>query len=289
MVTETVEYFANAARNKFLYLKENFVGYFILSLMAGVYIGLGIMLIFSLGAPLAANGTVGVKTLMGFSFCIALTLIIFAGAELFTGNNMIMTIGALSKKVTWKQVLVLWIVCYLGNLIGSLALAYIITLSGLTVKPELSSFIFKVCSSKMNAPFMELFFRGILCNMLVCLAIWMCTRAKDDTAKILLIFLCLFAFISSGYEHSIANMTLMGLGIFNPLHPASVSWTGYFYNLLPVTAGNIVGGAGIIGAAYWFVPNNNIKEIKNFCAIPIKSKEKPITDINSCVALKLEN
>jgi nitrite transporter len=257
--------------------------------MAGVYIGLGIMLIFSLGAPLAANGIVGTNALMGISFSIALTLVIFAGAELFTGNNMIMTIGALSKKVTWKQVLILWIICYLGNLVGALFLAYIITLSGLTGKPELASFIFKICSSKMNAPFIELFFRGILCNMLVCLAIWMCTRAKDDTAKILLIFLCLFAFISSGYEHSIANMTLMGLGIFNSLHPETISWGGYFYNLLPVTVGNIVGGAGIIGAAYWFIPNNNIKEIKNFCTIPIKNKRKNIADINNYAALKLDN
>ena len=275
MITDTVNKLSVSAQAKTQLLNENFTGFFVLSILAGIYIGLGIMLIFSVGAPLANNGSVGLKVLMGVSFCIALSLVIFAGAELFTGNNMVMTIGALSKKITWKQVIYLWIICYIGNFAGSLLLAYIITLSGLSTKVEIASFIFKICSAKMNAPFTDLFFKGILCNMLVCLAIWMCTRTKNDAAKILLIFLCLFAFISSGYEHSIANMTLLGLGILNSAHPESISWFGYFYNLLPVTLGNIIGGAGFIGAAYWFISNNTAKKLSVVSCIAKESTNLP--------------
>ena len=105
----------------------------------------------------------------------------------------------------------------------------------------------------MGAPLLELFFRAILCNALVCLAVWMGMRAKDETARLLLIFWCLFAFIGAGFEHSVANMTLLSIGLFLPHDPHLVSWAGFARNLVVVTAGNIVGGALCIGLPYWYV------------------------------------
>ncbi|MBF0206904.1 MAG: formate/nitrite transporter family protein [Oligoflexia bacterium] len=252
MVSDTIEKFAISAKTKIDFLNQSFFKYFILSMMAGIYIGLGIMLIFIIGAPLKETGSAATKALMGTSFGIALTLVIFAGAELFTGNNMIMTIGSLEKKTTWPDAIKIWIVSYIGNLFGSLFLAILIAFSGIIFKEPVNTFIIGAAALKMKAPFGELLCRGILCNMLVCLAVWCSARAKDDTAKLILIFWCLFAFIGSGLEHSIANMTLLGMSLFIP-HDATVSWPGFINNLIPVTIGNIIGGGVFIGAAYWFV------------------------------------
>jgi nitrite transporter len=104
----------------------------------------------------------------------------------------------------------------------------------------------------MNAPASELFFRGVLCNALVCLAVWMGLRTKDETARLVLIFWCLFAFIGAGFEHSVANMTLLGMAVLVPHDPSLVSWAGFARNLLPVTLGNVVGGAVFVAGAYWF-------------------------------------
>jgi nitrite transporter len=253
MVSSTVRHFAETSVKKKGMLEGSLPRYFVLSMMAGVYVGFGVILIFSIGAPLDAAHSAGLKALMGASFGIALTLVIFAGSELFTGNNMVMTIGALSGKVTWTDTLRLWTVCYLGNLAGSLLLALAVAGSGLASDAAASAFVLKVTRAKMNGPFLGLFLNGILCNVLVCLAVWLSARAKEDTAKIFLIFWCLFAFIGSGYEHSVANMTLLGVGIFLSHDPGSVSWLGFARNLVPVTLGNIVGGAVFVGAAYWYV------------------------------------
>lgn len=253
MAKETVPKLILAAKGKAKLLNENFMKYFILSMMAGIYVGFGIMLIFSIGAPLKAADSPMLKALMGSSFALALTLVVFAGSELFTGNNMIMTIGSLSKEVSWANTLKVWIVSYAGNLVGSLLLAYVLVQTGLLDQGPLKDFVQGTSAAKMNAPFMQLFFRGILCNMLVCLAIWMGTKAKEDTAKLILIFWCLFGFIGSGFEHSIANMTLLGMALFTPHDPSVISWAGYANNLIPVTLGNMVGGAICIGAAYYYI------------------------------------
>ncbi|MFZ5967128.1 MAG: formate/nitrite transporter family protein [Bacillota bacterium] len=253
MFMETVNKMADSAENKARFINKSVWKYFILAAMAGVYVGFGIMLIFSIGAPFAAANSPATKAIMGASFGIALTLVIFAGAELFTGNNMVMTIGNLTKRVTIGDTAKIWIVSYIGNLVGSLLFAYLVARSGLISNEPQSAFILKVSAGKMAAPAMQLFIRGILCNMLVCLAIWTATRAKEDTAKLLLIWWCLFGFIGAGFEHSIANMSLLGMGLFIPHDAAVVNVAGFVKNLVYVTGGNIVGGALFIGAMYWFV------------------------------------
>jgi len=258
MATETVKALAKAAAGKRDLLNNSLSRYFVLSMLAGIYVGFGIILIFSVGAPLNAAGDAGQKALMGVSFGVALILVIFAGSELFTGNNMVMTIGSLCKKVSWFDTIKLWIVCFIGNLAGALLLSWMIKHAGTFASGAGFAFITKVAIAKGSGSFVSLFMKAILCNMLVCLAVWTTARAKDDTAKILLIFWCLFAFIGSGYEHSIANMTVIGVAHF--VSPETVTWGHFWHNLFPVTLGNMLGGAVFIGAAYWFVANKNLEK-----------------------------
>ena len=253
MEHETIATAAAAARSKAGLLRNSPLQYLILSAMAGAYVGLGIVLIFCIGAPLQAAGSGAVKAVMGASFGVALTLVIFAGSELFTGNNMFMTVGLLSKTVEGAALLRVWVASFVGNLAGSLLLAMATAASGVLSKAPAKEFLLGVVSAKMTAPASELFFRAVLCNMLVCLAVWMGLRTRSESARLVLIFWCLFAFIGSGFEHSVANMTLLGIGLFLPHDPALVSWAGFARNLIVVTAGNIVGGALLIGLPYWFV------------------------------------
>lgn len=233
------------------YLNRSLPGYLVLSAFAGIYLGFSIALIFSLGAPLAAAGSPIVKLVMGASFGIALTIVIFAGAELFTGNNMVGAIGGLSRGITWTDAGLINFWSWAGNLGGSLFLAWIVIQSGVLSKAPQSDFILKVAATKMSLPAWELFLRGILCNWLICLAVWMAGRTTNDAAKIMLIFWCLFAFIGTGFEHSVANQSFLGMALFLP-HGAEISWAGFFYNQFYVVLGNVVGGGVFVGALYWF-------------------------------------
>ncbi|MDG5814156.1 formate/nitrite transporter family protein [Chitinispirillales bacterium ANBcel5] len=253
MVEQSVEAFANMAVKKRDFAKKSPLRYFLLSMMAGVYVGFGIILIFTIGAPLSEHGSAFVRVVMGVSFGVALTLVIFAGSELFTGNNMILTIGSLSRKVKWAESVRLWTFCLLGNLAGSLLLAWVFVESGLGRNESTAQFIALTSQAKSAVPFTELFLRGILCNMLVCLAVWTSGRTSNDGAKVFLIFWCLFAFIGAGFEHSIANMTLIGVTLFLPDIALGEALAGFAANLIPVTLGNFVGGAVFIGAAYWYI------------------------------------
>lgn len=262
MYTQNLEAIIEAAVKKRDAMKESLPRYIVSALLAGAYVGLGIILIFSLGAPLAKAESPIQSLVMGASFGIALTLVVFAGSELFTGNNLFFTISTLAKRTTPGDTLKNWAIVFLGNLAGAVALSLLIVGSGLfkTAGPE--HLIFAASAKKMAAPMSELFFRGILCNWLVCLALWMANRAKDDISKLILIWWCLFAFIASGYEHSVANMTLLSLSVLLPNHPETISIAGWLHNMIPVTLGNMVGGVVFVGMAYWFIsPVRNNKGI----------------------------
>lgn len=240
---------SNAAKAKVNLLKENPMGYFVSSMMAGMFIGFGILLIFTIGGLLTEMPYA--KLIMGLSFGIALSLVVIAGGELFTGNNMIMMSGVLNKKVSIADALKLWLICYVGNWLGSIILAFMFYFAGLATK-NVGEFIALSSSLKMNASISALFFRGILCNILVCLATWCSFRCKSESGKLIMIFWCLFAFITSGFEHSIANMTLLTIGLLSPFS-ADISLIGYFYNILIVTLGNMVGGILFVAIPYYII------------------------------------
>ena len=256
MPRDTVTKFFDIAEKKAGLLETSLRGYLILSALAGIYLGFGIVLIFTIGAPLAAAGHPLTRLFMGASFGIALTLVVFAGAELFTGNNMFMTVAGLQGHVRWARIGKLFFWCYVGNLAGSLLIAWLAANTGLLSGDPQAGFIAKAALAKMSAPFSQVFVRGILANWLVCLALWTASRAGGDGAKLALIFWCLFAFVTSGYEHSIANMSLLSLALFLP-HPDAVTWAGFLHNLIPSTLGNMVGGGIGVGALYWLtLPEN---------------------------------
>ena len=246
MFKEEYELVAGAAKNKILFLKKNPWGYLLLSVLAGMYIGFGTLLIFTGGGLLA--GAPYTRIVMGLSFGIALSLVVLAGAELFTGNNFIMAAGLFTKKVSLADVVKLWLVCYIGNWLGGLLLAALYSLTQLQT-PEIAEFISKSAVAKASIPFMALFARAILCNMLVCLAVWSGFKLKSESGKLIMIFWCLFAFITSGFEHSIANMTLLSVVIMQPGQLALSVW-GYFYNIVVVTLGNMVGGIVFLALPY---------------------------------------
>lgn len=246
MFQEECNAVAKAARVKVALLKDNFGGYFIASMLAGIYVGLAIFLIYSIGGMLADAPYT--KTVMGISFGISLSLVIVAGAELFTGNNMVMTIGFFRKTTSFGELLWLWLVCFVGNWAGSLVVALLFLYSGL-VTGSTADFIGVISSVKMNLSFSDLVIRGILCNTLVCLAVWSSYRVKSDSGKLIMIFWCLFAFITTGFEHSVANMSLLSVGLIGNLH-AGVSLGGYFFNILAVSLGNMIGAVVMVALPY---------------------------------------
>lgn len=255
MFMDVVEKISNAALSKSNLLKRSKSKYLVSSALAGVFVGLGVILIFTIGGVLNAANSPYTKIIMGISFGVALSLVVMAGSELFTGNNMVMTIGSLEKKVSLREVVKVWMFCFLGNLIGSVLISILYAYSGLATGP-VAEFIVKTSIAKITAPILELFIRGILCNILVCLAIWCSFKLKEETSKLIMIFWCLFVFITSGFEHSVANMSLLAIGLLIP-HPASITIGGYVYNLLTVTIGNMVGGIVFVALAYWYISKDN--------------------------------
>lgn len=279
MYNETLKKLIANAVFKRNMVKKDFMRYFVLSMLAGIYVGIAIFLVFSIGAPLYADGLAITKTLIGSTFSIGLTLVVFAGAELFTGNIMCMFVGFLSGEVRWSDTAIVWLVCFLGNLVGGILFVGVLKISGLLNNIELINYINYYASLKMNLTAIELFFRGILCNMIVCLALWMCSRTKEDTAKLIIIFWCLFAFVSSGFEHSVANMSLLVMSLISE-PTIDITWLGYLKNLTYVTLGNIVGGALCVGGVYWYISGS--KSI----AYKTNTTEKKSFDIKKIFKMK---
>lgn len=241
----------SAGKSKIKMLNENPVGYFISSMLAGLFVGLGSMLIFTIGGQLTAAGSGAVKIIMGLSFGGALSLVIMAGAELFTGNNFVLASASFNKDVPWKNTVRLWIVCFLGNLLGSILAGTMFKLSGLATG-SVGEYIAKASEIKMAMPLIPLFFRAVFCNILVCLAVWCGFKCKEEVAKLIMIFWCLFIFVTVGFEHSIANMTVLTIGLLSPFG-AAVTIGGYIYNILVVTLGNMVGGILFVALPYYII------------------------------------
>ena len=250
MYETTVGVAADAASAKASYLRSHPLGYLVLSALAGAYVGFAVVLVFAIGAPLVAAGSPFAKLVMAVSFGVALSLVVFAGAELFTGNNLVMMVGVLRKTTSTPALAAVWLASFVGNFAGAICLAWLVAQSGVLGGAPQASVLEAAAATKMDLPFGTLFVRGMLCNWLVCLAVWSSWRAGSDAGKLLMIAWCLFAFVGAGFEHSVANMTLFGVALLQP-HSDAVSLEGMMRNLAPVTLGNIAGGALFVGGAYW--------------------------------------
>lgn len=244
---------------------------FFLSVLAGAFIAMGA--IFATTVTAGASGVLsyGVTRLLGgLVFCLGLILVIVAGAELFTGNNLIVMAWA-SGKVTTAKLLRNWVIVYVGNFVGSIATAYLMFMSkqytfggGVIGANALAT-----ANAKAGLEFGQALVLGIFCNALVCLAVWLCLSARTTLDKIAAIIFPITAFVAAGFEHSIANMYFIPVGLFikggaaatfwetagvTAEQYANLTWGNFFLNnLIPVTLGNIIGGAVMVGLVYWYI------------------------------------
>lgn len=237
----------------------------LLAVLAGAYIALGAILFTIVTNDLSGYLGDGLTRLIGgASFSLGLILVILGGAELFTGNNLLVT-AFLDKKITGRQVLNNWFWVYLFNFAGALLVVLLFYYSGIWKANggAIGVRAVNVAYAKATLPFGEALFRGIFCNWLVCLAVWLSFAAKDAVSKIVGIMIPITAFVAAGFEHSIANMYFIPMGLFLKgsetlqalLAPGVIeglTWQGFFVNnLIPVTIGNIIGGAVFVAMAYW--------------------------------------
>ena len=240
---------------------------FALALMAGAFIAFG-----AIFATTVATGASGVlpygvtKLLVGLVFCLGLVLVIVGGAELFTGNNLIVMAWA-SGKVSTKAILRNWGIVYVGNFIGSLATVGLLFASKqyLGSNGEIGITALNIANAKVTFDFWQALSLGILCNILVCLAVWLTFSAHSTVDKIAAIIFPITAFVAAGFEHSIANMYFIPIGLvikdFDPVFAAStgidlsgLTWRTFIINnLVPVTIGNILGGSLFVAAIYWMI------------------------------------
>lgn len=240
----------------------------VLSILAGAFIAFAAegsnMAAFNLFAD---PNTYGLgKVLAGAVFGTGLMLVVLAGGELFTGNTLMLA-TLLQKKITITKMLRNWAIVYVGNLLGSLLIAYMIVNSGLLSSggDMLGAVTIKIAINKVNLSFIQAFYLGIMCNWLVCLAIWISYGAESMVGKIFAIFFPIWLFITSGFEHSVANMYYIPAGIIAKANTNfteilnlpqevldSLTWKSFYINnLIPVTLGNIVGGSIMVAGAYW--------------------------------------
>ncbi|MBR2674189.1 MAG: formate/nitrite transporter family protein [Mogibacterium sp.] len=221
----------------------------VLAIMAGVFIGLGadVFVLATSAAGDAFQAMIG-KLIGAALFPVGLMLVILCGGELFTGNNLL-TLALMDKKISAGHMLRNWGVVYIGNMIGSVVLAFMLARSGLFADAAAERAI-AIAAAKTSITFMPALIRGILCNFIVVLACWMQAGAKDMTGKIFAIWFPIMLFVFAGFEHSVANMTYIPLGIFLG---ADIGWVAFFIaNLVPVTIGNIIGGAAFVPIAYYY-------------------------------------
>lgn len=228
----------------------------LLGILAGAFIAFGAVGAIRMSALFKDPGAA--KFMAAAVFPVGLMLVVMAGAELFTGNNL-MTLSLMKKKITWSGLLKNWSIVYVGNLIGSLLMAWMIVESGIfgSITPtgvEGKSFAdvaLKIANGKLNLAFSAAFIRGILCNIVVVLAVWLATGAKDAIGKIFACWFPIMLFVLSGFEHSVANMFFIPVGkMMNGTFNMVEMFTA---NIIPVTLGNIVGGAIIIPVIYYII------------------------------------
>lgn len=223
--------------------------YLVAAMLAGAYIGVGVVLMVATAGPFLAAGSPGERLVAGGVFAAALTLVVFAGAELATSAMMILAQGVATRAVRVRDAVVTLGLCLVGNLAGSMLFAFAVTRAGvLHSNAAAGEMVASMLRAKAHETGGELFFRGVLCNLLVCAAIWACGRLRSEAGKAIVLFWAILAFIASGFEHVVANMTTFSLGLLGGLGPTT--WADFARNLTWVGLGNLVGGALVVGLAY---------------------------------------
>lgn len=249
----------------------NFAGLFALAVLAGAFIAFGAVFSTTVATSVGEALPFGVMRLLsGLVFSLGLILVVVGGAELFTGNNLIVIAWA-NGKVKTSQIMRNWLIVYLGNFVGAIGIVILIYLSGhfLFAGGKIGETALLIANAKSNLNFGQAIALGILCNVLVCLAIWLSFSGRSTTDKMLAVVPPITAFVACGFEHSVANMYFIPAGLLIKNGVDESFWTGigktaadypalnlenfFLNNLIPVTIGNIIGGAFLVGIVYWFV------------------------------------
>ena len=229
-----------------------------LGVLAGGFIGLGAMFFLLVAADTELSFATQ-RILGGLVFSLGLILVVVAGAELFTGNNL-MVMAWVSRKVSLYRLARNLVIVYFANFIGAAGLALVVVMSGHLAMNEgnLGIAAEKIAQAKLAMPFHEAFLKGVLCNILVCLAVWLAMAGRSVIDRIAAIVFPITAFVAAGFEHCVANFYLVPLAIFNGAE--SCSWGDFWMrNQLPVTLGNLMGGAGMVGLVYWIIYRRDVR------------------------------
>ena len=238
-----------------------------LGVLAGGFIGLG-ALYFALVVSDTQLSFAIARVVGGLVFSLGLILVVVGGAELFTGNNLLVMAWA-DRKITTAEMLRNWVLVYVSNAAGAIGLAVVVYLSHHADMNQgaVGLQYVKIAAAKTALPFWEAFFKGVLCNLLVCLAIWLALAGRSVTDKVLAVVFPISAFVAAGFEHCVANMYLIPLGIFlrdrvaatTNINTASLDWSGFIGNLIPVTLGNILGGSLMVALVYYMIYRRGLK------------------------------
>ena len=246
MFRETVDSVAASAEKKLDFLRSTPAGYIAASMLAGMFVAFGGFVSLAVGGVLSAAGSAFTKLAAAFVFTSALSLVIMAGCELFTGNNLVMGVGVLTRRVGLVDAMKLWLICWLGNYFGAWLAVAIYWFTGLVSGPT-ADYIASVAAAKLSLTAPQAGLRGVLCNALVCLAVWCSVRMKSESGKLIMVFWCIMVFMLCGFEHSVATMSILGLAL---LTGAAGFWQ-YVLNVGIVTLGNIFGGVLLVALPYW--------------------------------------
>ncbi|WP_028558909.1 formate/nitrite transporter family protein [Paenibacillus pinihumi] len=252
METEPLRQVEKLALKKLKIFRQSKLRYLSRSMLASMFIGFGVIVAFKTGNYFYLEHSPFTYPMAALTFGAAIILISYGGGDLFTGNTFYYSFAALRKKMKWPDVFRLWTTSYVGNILGAAVFALLILTTGLFNDNSVNSFLLSVVEKKMHAPAVELFFRGILCNWLVCLAFFIPMSFKENGAKMFAMMLFVFCFFISGYEHSIANMCTFAIALVLN-HPGTITWGGVFHNLIPVTLGNLIGGSVLMSVMYHYV------------------------------------
>ncbi|MFC8922554.1 formate/nitrite transporter family protein [Cellulosimicrobium sp. NPDC057127] len=226
--------------------------YLVASALAGAYVGVGVVLMVATAGPFLAAGSPAERLVAGSVFAAALTLVVFAGAELATSAMLVLAQGVATRAVRARAAVGSLALCLAGNLAGSMVFAWLVVQAGvLRSNAAAGDMVASMLAAKQHESGGQLLARGILCNVLVCAAIWACGRLTSEAGKAIVLFWAVLAFIASGFEHVVANMTTFSLGLFSG--EGWTTWPDFARNVLWVGLGNLVGGAIVVGLAYALV------------------------------------
>ncbi|HBF58388.1 MULTISPECIES: formate/nitrite transporter family protein [unclassified Exiguobacterium] len=255
---EALEGLRNKAIKSTRMLQLRPLEYLVRAMLAGIFIGFAIIFTLKAINGLYMAESPAATLVGGLTFGVALVLIIYGGAELFTGNTMYFTTATMRGYTTKMDTMKVWLICLIGNGLGGLAFALLFSQTGILQELGMNNWLFAVSETKIHHSTWEIFTRAIFCNWMVCLAIFIPKNMKNELAQIMMMMVLVAVFFASGFDHVIANMALFSIALIVP-HPDTITFAGAMHNLLPALAGNIIGGAVFMGMIYTWLNKEKLE------------------------------